>query len=75
MIQRLLFNGIHLQGGRCSVAQAIKFSAAIYPDKAKTRLAFMNMAVSRTQVTVHTPICFRLPPLSFVERLRFCENR
>ena len=67
MIQRFLLDGIDLQRGRMSVAQAVKLAALIRADEAEAGLPFADMAMPRTKIAMHLAVGFSLPPASFVE--------
>src|SRR5260370_36739576 len=62
MIQRLLLDGINLQGCRRAVSQAIEFSVLIDADEAESRLTRPDVAMPRTKITVDLPRRFQLPP-------------
>src|SRR5260370_22313293 len=55
MVQRLLLDGINLNGGGRGVAEAVEFSALIDTDEAEARLAFSNVAVPRAEIAMHLP--------------------
>src|SRR6266581_1066610 len=66
MIQRLFFDGVNLQRGRCPISKVIECSVLIGANEAESRLAWMDMAMARTKIAVNSPVCFRLPPAGFV---------
>src|SRR6266702_3180297 len=66
MIQRLFFDGVNLQRGRCPISQVIEFSVLIEANEAEARLAGMDVAMARTKIAVNSPVRFRLPPAGFV---------
>src|SRR5437879_2377056 len=74
MIQRLLFDGIHLQRGGRTVSQAIEFSILIDAYETKPRLAGADVAVPRTKIAVDFPRRLQLPPTSFVQLLCLLED-
>src|SRR5712691_6317972 len=74
MIQRLLLDGVNLNGGGRSVSQAVEFSALIDTDEAEACLAFSNVAVPRAEIAMHLSGRCRLPPTAFVERLGLLED-
>src|SRR5580658_4613091 len=74
MIQRFFFDGIDLQCRRRSIAQAIKFSALIDTNEAKSRLPRMNVAMPGTKIAVHASASLGLPPAPFVQFLGLLED-
>lgn len=74
MIQRFFFDGINLNGCRRSVAEAVKFSAAMDADEAESRLAFADAAVARAKVAVDFAGNVGFPPARFVKRFGGLEN-
>src|SRR5437016_13848462 len=74
MIQRLLFDGINLQGGRRAVSQVIKFSALIDANEAEPCLTSMDVAMPRTKIAVNSSVGLRFPPMGFVQTLCLLED-
>ena len=74
MVQRFFLDRIDLQRGGMSVSEAVKLAALIRADKTEPRLPFPDMAVPRTQVTVHLTFVLRLPPTRFVEYRRVLKG-
>src|SRR6202522_3674269 len=73
MIQRLLLNRIHLPRRRRAISQTKKFPALIHADETKSALPLPNMAVPRTQITMHAPIRHALPPSRFMQQFSFLQ--
>src|SRR5713226_8035627 len=74
MIQRLLFDGINLQGGRRTVSQAIEFSVLIDADEAESCLTGPDVAMPRAEVAVDFSRRFQLPPAGFVQMFCLLED-
>src|SRR5712691_158828 len=74
MVQRLFLDGIDLQRGRRSVAEAVEFSSLVHADEAETGLPFPDVAVARAKVAVHTSFGRGLPPASLVQRFGLLKN-
>ena len=67
MIERLFFDGVDLDGGRRGIAEAVKFAASIDANKAEPSLAFPNVTVARTEITVDFAGGVGFPPAGFAE--------
>jgi hypothetical protein len=67
MAERLFLDGVHLEGGGGSVAEAEEFAVLIDADEAEARLAGTDVAVARTEITVDAIVGFGSPPEGFVE--------
>src|ERR1700730_16514072 len=74
MIQRLFLNGIDLQCGGRSVAQAIQRAALIDSNKAKPSLSRIDMTMPRAKVAVRAPVSLSLPPAGRVQRFCLLED-
>jgi hypothetical protein len=74
MIQRFFLDGIHLQCGRCAVTEAIELPVFVDPDEAETRLASVDVAMTRTKITVNSPARLLFPPAGFVQLFSFLED-
>ena len=74
MVQRLLLDGINLNGGGRGVSQAVEFSALIDADEAEAGLTLSNVAVPRAEIAMDFAGGCGLPPTAFVERLRLLED-
>jgi hypothetical protein len=69
MVEGLFLNGINLQRSRLSIAQAVKFPAAVHANVAKSGLPFADVAMPWTKVTVDAAVVVSLPPTRFMKRL------
>ncbi len=67
--ERLLLDGVDLDGGRLRVPQVVERAPLVRPDEAEARLALADVAVPRAQVAVQPPVRVALPPAGFL-RLR-----
>jgi hypothetical protein len=74
MIERLLLDGIDLQGCRSTVPEAVEFSTLIDTNEAEAGLAGMNVAMTRAKIAVNATAGFGLPPAALVERVGFLED-
>jgi hypothetical protein len=74
MVQGLLFYGVNLKRGWCSVAEGVEFTVVIGANVAEAGLAVADMAVTGTEKTVDAVVGFGLPPERFVERGRRLQN-
>ena len=66
MVERLLLDRIHRHGGWPPVAELQQASAFILADEAEAALAFSDVAMPRTKVTVETAVGHCLPPARLV---------
>src|SRR5260370_26537603 len=66
MIQRLFLDGINLQRGGRSIAQAVELSAFIDANETESRLSRVDVAMARTKIAVRTADGLRFPPGCFV---------
>src|SRR5713226_5087540 len=74
VIQRLLFDGINLQGGRRTVSQAIEFSVLIDANETESRLTGPDVTMPRTKIAVDFSRRFQLPPAGFVQMFCLLED-
>ena len=73
MVQRLLFDGIDLQRGGGTVAEAVELAALVDANEAEAGLAFADVAVPRAEVAVDATVGFGFPPAGFVKRFGFLK--
>ena len=74
MIQRLLFDGINLQGGRRPVSQAIEPPVLIGANETEACLTGMDVAMPWTKIAVNSPAWLRFPPTGLVQTFRLLED-
>jgi len=67
MAEGLFFDGIDLESGGRSVAEAVEFAILIDADETEARLAGADVAVARTQIAVEAAVGIGSPPEGFVE--------
>jgi len=66
MIQRLLFDGIDLNGCGTAVSQLEQAAFFYLANETETGLAFADVTVPRAEITMDLAIVHRVPPASFV---------
>jgi hypothetical protein len=74
MIKRLLFDGVHLERSRCTIAKIKEFAIVIDANKTKTSLTRMDAAMTRAKITMDAAAAFRLPPSGFVKLRSLLED-
>src|SRR6202162_6090423 len=74
MVERLFLDGVNLQGGGRSVAQAVELAALVDADEAESRLALADVTVARAEIAMDPAAGLRLPPAGLVQRLRFLKE-
>jgi len=67
MAEGLFFDGIDLESGGRSVAEAEEFAALIDADETETGLAGADVAMARTEIAVEAAVGIGSPPEGFVE--------
>ena len=67
MIEGLFLDGIDLEGGGRSVAEAVEFAVLVGADVTEAGLAVADVAMARAEVAVNAVIGFGFPPASLVE--------
>jgi hypothetical protein len=66
VIERLLLDRVHRNSSRTSVPELNQSSVLVFADKAEPRLPLREVAMSRTKITVETPIRHGFPPAGVV---------
>src|SRR5258706_13526901 len=74
MIQRLLLDGVDLQGGGGAISQAIELPALIDANEAESRLTGMDVAVAWTKVAMYSSAGLSFPPTGFVPLFGLLED-
>ena len=74
MAEGLLLDGINLESGGRSVAEAEEFAALIDADETETGLAGADVAMARTEIAMEAAIGIGRPPEGFVEGGGFLED-
>src|SRR5882762_3492258 len=74
MIQRLLLDGINLQGGGGAISQAIELPASIDANEAEPRLTGMDVAVAWTKIAMYSSAGLSFPPTGFVQLFGLLED-